>query len=186
MAKKNPQKIYGLVDLTDEQRSWMKVQQLRGQVIYGRGWRTTPAHHREHPLRGIAMRGYPDCEESMGYWFDNPEKRDATGSILREPIPIHTERDKQFFREQNSKCLKRHGFSRYLILTAKRNFIEEFNPAGDYAKKGIRPEVRNNIGAEETFITSPVVAPIEVVAKKSGRPKGSKNKPKTESRLQRA
>lgn len=174
--RRNPQKIYGYVDLTPEMRQWINKQVAAGKVNFARGWRVYPAHHRANPLHDILIKGYPDCEESEAYIFDDPEKRDSTGlDIIREPLPIKFQRDKEYFQEENAKCLQIYGFHRYRILQSRRNYIEEYVP-DEYQdrvpqsgkSKNIRQGVYNDIKAEEP---EKVQVPVK------------KTKSKTETRL---
>ena len=176
MAKKTIQRIFGHVDLTPEMRAWKQKEIENGNLELARGWKTVPAHHRQNPPRLIAMNRDPDCDESELYWFDNPEKRDRNEEILREPLPIKHDRDKEFFREQNAKMRQIYGIDFYKILKSRKNYIEAYVPETDFAAwegkhKGMRPEIVEDIGHEDETVQVPV--------KKRGRPKKSR----TETRL---
>lgn len=176
MARKEIQKIYGYVDLTDEMREWVKKKITRGDMSFAVGWRTIPAHHRGSTSKQIIMYGYPDCEESHLYWFLNPNKRDRHGDIIDEPLPILSERDKEYFREENAKVKNIYGFNRYRIIRARKNYIEEYVPENDFTEKtGARKFVTNNITGED----EPIQVSTDVLPNKRGRPKKSR----TETRL---
>lgn len=170
--RKQPQKIYGYVDLTDEMKIWMKDQVVnKGSMNLAMGWRVFPAHHRGSTTKQIIMKGYPDCEDSHFYWFLNPNKRDQVGDIINEPLPIMSERDKEFFHEQNSKMRDIHGFLFYKIMQSSKNYTQEYRPEDDFVIRGgkgqgARPAIAEDIGHEVKDIQVPVTA-----AKKRGRPK---------------
>lgn len=127
--KRNPQNIFGYVDLTPEMRQWIRNKIAAGKVNFARGWRVYPAHHRANPTSDILKFGYPDCEDSHPYIFDDPEKRDpGTMEVLQEPLPIKSQRDKDYFREENATFFEKDGFYRYKILQSRRNYIEEYVP----------------------------------------------------------
>lgn len=177
------EQIYGYVDLTLEMREWKKHEILtpskdhpKGNESLARGWRVYPAHHRENPTKSILKVGYPDTEESFTYWFDNPENRDRHGRLIRaQPLPIKSERDKVFFREQNQKWIGWRGFAPYAIFHSRKNYVEAFNPETDFVEtggkhEGMREEIASNVGPEENEIQ------VAAYKKKRGRPK----KPKAE------
>jgi len=121
------EKIFGWIELTSEFREWMRDQYLNhNKVRYAGGWIIVPAHHRRNPNRDIAMLGYPDVSESHIYHFDDPGKRDENNDISHDPLPIKSERDKQYFREENEKLRPKEGFYRYKILQSRKNLISEF------------------------------------------------------------
>ena len=161
MPQVTKQKIYGYVDLTPEMRQWIKRQIQEGKVKLALGWRVIPAHFRENPNKLIVMQGYPDCEESYVYWFDNPEKRDLSGmEVLREPIPLRSTRDKEYFESENAKFFPIDGFHRYTIFQSRRNYVQEYVPEADWVpatgkQRGIRKEVADNV-VEETKVSVPV------------------------------
>lgn len=178
------EQIYGYVDLTPEMREWKKNQILahtkthpKGNESLAMGWRVYPAHHRDNPTKSILLRGYPDTEESFNYWFDNPDSRDRHGRLIRaQPLPIKSERDKVFFREQNQKWIGWRGFAPYKIFHNRKNYIEAYAPETDFVEtggrhEGMREEIASNVGPEEVKVQ--VSAPYK---KKRGRPR----KPKEE------
>lgn len=123
------EKIYGYVDLTDEMRAWIRDQYItHKRTQFASGWRVIPAHHRENPNHGIIMRGYADVEDSNLYWFDDPDKRDNNNDIKRLPLALKTQRDKEYFREENAKQKEHYGFFRYKILESRKSYVEEYVP----------------------------------------------------------
>lgn len=145
--QKEIQKIYGYVDLTDEMQKWIKKQIMGGDFRLAEGWKVVPAHHRPNPTIQIMNIGYPDCEESNLYWFNNPQRVDKFGQQIREPLPIKSERDKDFFHEENEKFRKKEGFYRYKIFKSRKNFVEEFSvDYQDYVRGGQKaPDVRQPV-----------------------------------------
>ena len=125
MSAPKKEKIYGYVDLTNDFRAWKEDQYLnhgkKGKHLAA-GWKVCPAHHRENPNHGIIKYGYPDVEESHLYWFDNPLERDENNEIDHLPLPIKSQRDKEWFREENEK-MRGNGYYRYVILDSRRKYV---------------------------------------------------------------
>lgn len=131
--KKDP--IFGYIDLTDDMRKWLRHKIINERKTeYASGWKVIPAHHRENPNHGIIMRGYADVEESNLYHFDDPERRDDNNEIVRLPLPLHTRRDKEYFREENARMRPIYGFDRYKILESRKKYVEEFVPERGFGK----------------------------------------------------
>lgn len=154
---KTPQKIYGWVDLSEQMRTWIRDQIINhGQLKLGLGWKVIPAHFRPNPTKQIIQYGYPDTSDSNLYWFDNPEKRDRNGELIREPLPLKSERDKEYFKEENALMFKKYGFYRYEIFSSRKNYVEEYDPDRDYVQRhGSRDHVHEDITGTENDFTVP-------------------------------
>jgi len=199
MGNKTIEKIYGWVELSDNAKKWIKQRIMKGNLRLAEGWKVVPAHHRPNPTIQIIQVGYPDCEESHLYWFLNNQKRDRNGQVIDEPLPIKSQRDKEFFHEENAKMHARHGFKFYNILSSRRNYIEQYDvDYPDFVRGGNKaPGVRQPVfdDVTEGFNVRPIATGIDIPVnqsviqppqperKKGGRPKGSKNKTKTVEQL---
>ncbi len=197
MPEVKKEKICGWIALTKEFRAWMRDQYLKhNKVRYAAGWRVVPAHHRRNPNRDIALLGYPDVSESHIYHFDDPEKRDGNNDILHDPLPIKSDRDREYFKEENEKFRKQDGFYRYEILQSRKNLISEFIPDEGMAavknhiyddavsvpheKKSFVSHPEGGLPEGDVFSEEVINAAKEIVANKN---KKKTRKPKTETRL---
>lgn len=203
MPEIKKEKIFGWITLTQEFREWMRDQYINhNKVRYAGGWIVVPAHHRRNPNRDIAMVGYPDVKESHIYHFDDPEKRDENNDILHDPLPIKSERDKEYFRQENEKFRPTEGFYRYQILQSRKNLISEFiaddgvEAGMDTVKKhlygdavSVPQERKSFVSHSEGGLPEGDVYSAEVLdeAKKivasKGKKRGRPKKSKTETRL---
>ncbi|MFQ5770046.1 MAG: hypothetical protein ACE5HX_05895 [bacterium] len=175
------QTIYGYVDLTNDARKWIKYQIARGDKNtqhFGFGWSVIPAHWREDPLKGILVKGYPDAEESIRYVFDNPENRDRAGNIKRDPLPIYSKRDLEWFREENERMKNSHGFWFYRLFKARKSYIQAYNPEDDFSENIGNKETIASESPIDELVTVPAELPtqakeklVEKKSKKRGRPK---------------
>jgi len=186
------EKIFGWITLSPEFREWMRDQYINHKKVrYAGGWKVIPAHHRKNPNKDIAMLGYPDVSESHLYHFDDPEKRDENNDIDHDPLPIKSERDKEYFREENAKFRPTEGYYRYEILQSNKNLISEFVPEKgmDAVKEhlykdavSVPHERKSTVSHPEGGLSDEVIAEAKKIvankSKKRGRPKS-----KTETRL---
>lgn len=193
MPEAKKETIFGYITLTSEFRAWMRDQYINHKKVrYAGGWVIVPAHHRKNPNRDIAMLGYPDVKESHIYHFDDPGKRDVNNDIDHDPLPIKSDRDKEYFREENEKYRVQDGFYRYQILQSRKNLISEFVPDDGMtaAKKhlyddavSVPHERKSFVSHSEGGLSEEVIAEAKKIVASKGKKRDRPKKSKTETRL---